>query len=334
LNTTLEIQLQGINVIDTQGGKIGFLAWEGDAGTAAGEELFVNGNVLSNPPLNPPNNVFNGTNSFTGASNLYNMDLDYYDISAYVSPGDTTLDVMLTSHQDVVFINNIVVVLSSELPDASITVNPNVQGENSCGNRDLDVSFTVSNTAEGTDVLPAGIPIAFYAVGVLVGTSQTPQALAIGSSQSLSASFTIPNTIGNNFELTVVVDDNGNGDGIQQEVNEENNTFLLNVTLLDALDEPQLTNQEACSDANTATFNLMNSVIAVNPNYNVSFHSSVLNAQNNVSAFTNFTNYVGPSGTVYVRVQDPATLCYLIYDIELMVNERPKLNNVPDYNIC
>src|SRR5690606_29138312 len=54
LNTTLEIQLQGINVVDTQGGKIGFLAWEGDAGTAIGEELFVNGNVLSNPPLNPP----------------------------------------------------------------------------------------------------------------------------------------------------------------------------------------------------------------------------------------------------------------------------------------
>src|SRR5690606_12487401 len=116
-------------MIDTQGGKIGFLAWEGDAGTGIGEELLVNGNVLSNPPLNPSNNVFNGTNSFTGDSDLYNMDLDYYDISAYVSPGDTILDVMLTSSQDVVFVNNIVVVLSSELPDASITVNPNVQGE-------------------------------------------------------------------------------------------------------------------------------------------------------------------------------------------------------------
>src|SRR5690606_4447696 len=127
-NNTLEIQLQGINVIDTQGGKIGFLAWEGDAANPNNETLSVNENLLSNPPLNPSDNVFNGTNSFTGATNLYNMDLDYYDISAYVTPGDTTLDVMLTSHQDVVFINNIVVVLSSELPDASITVNPNVQG--------------------------------------------------------------------------------------------------------------------------------------------------------------------------------------------------------------
>src|SRR5690606_15483235 len=132
----------------------------------------------------------------------------------------------------------------------------------------------------------------------------------------------------------IVVDDTGNGNGIQQEVNEENNTFLLNVTLLDALGEPQLTDQVACSDVNTATFNLMNSVITVNPNYNVSFHSSLLNAQNNTSAFTNFTNYVGPSGTVYVRVQDPTTLFYVMYDIELTVNEKPDLTDVPDYNIC
>src|SRR5690606_32922916 len=122
-------------------------------------------------------------------------------------------------------------------PDATIAVNPNVQGDNSCGNRDLDVNFTVTNTNDGTDVLPAGIPIAFYADGVLVATTQTTQSLAIGASVSLSHSFTIPNTIPNNFVLTIVGDDTGNGTGIQQEVNEDNNTFTLDITLLDALEE-------------------------------------------------------------------------------------------------
>src|SRR5690606_31030781 len=180
-NTSLDIQLQGINVIDPQGGKLGFLAWEGDNGIAVNETLFINNNIISNPPLNPADNVFNGTNSFTGASDLYNMDLDFFDISTYVNPGDTTLDIQLTSNQDGVIVNNIVVVLSSELPDATIVLNPNVQGNNSCGDRDLIVTFTVSNT-EGTDVLPADIPIAFYADGVLVGTAQTNQSLAIGES--------------------------------------------------------------------------------------------------------------------------------------------------------
>ena len=40
----------------------------------------INGNLIANPPLNPENNAFNGTNSFTGASDLYNMDLDVYNI--------------------------------------------------------------------------------------------------------------------------------------------------------------------------------------------------------------------------------------------------------------
>src|SRR5690606_11279252 len=116
----LEIELTGLNVIDPLGAKIGFLAWEGDLGIANNETLEVNGNILGNPPLNPANNAFNGTNSFTGSNTLYNMDLDYYVIEDYVNVGDTTLDVTMTSHQDGVIVQNIVVSLSSELPDATI----------------------------------------------------------------------------------------------------------------------------------------------------------------------------------------------------------------------
>jgi hypothetical protein len=52
--------------------------------------LRVNGNPLSNPPLNPVNNAFNGTNSFTGSNTLYNMDLDVYNIQNNIKIGDTS----------------------------------------------------------------------------------------------------------------------------------------------------------------------------------------------------------------------------------------------------
>src|SRR5690606_37518304 len=62
-NQTLDITLNNLLVLDTDGAKIGFLAWEGDNGVAVNETLRINGNILSNPPLNPADNAFNGTNT-------------------------------------------------------------------------------------------------------------------------------------------------------------------------------------------------------------------------------------------------------------------------------
>lgn len=72
----LTITLDNLNVLDNENAKIGFIAWEGDRSLAVNEQLTINGNIIGNPPLNPINNAFNGTNSFTGASDLYNMDID------------------------------------------------------------------------------------------------------------------------------------------------------------------------------------------------------------------------------------------------------------------
>jgi len=74
--TDIDITLNSLNVIDNMDAKIGFVAWEGDRAIAVNETLRINGNVISNPPLNPANNAFNGTNSITGFTTLYNMDLD------------------------------------------------------------------------------------------------------------------------------------------------------------------------------------------------------------------------------------------------------------------
>src|SRR5690606_29051967 len=151
----ININLTNLNVVQTDDAKVGFLVWEGDSTNSGGETLSINGNTLSNPPLNPPTNAFNSTNSYTGASDLYNMDLDYYIIEDYINIGDTNALINLQSSSDLVVANNIVISISSELPDATIAIDEVID---ECESRDIDVAYTVYNV-ECTDVLPANTPI-------------------------------------------------------------------------------------------------------------------------------------------------------------------------------
>ena len=181
-NTNLTINLSNINVLDNDGAKIGFLAWEGDQSLSVNETLQINGNIISNPPLNPADNAFNGTNSFTQNEVMYNMDIDFYSIENNISPGDTSAVIDLTSGQDFVMINTIITVLNSQLPDATISIDT-VQGGDICGDRDLEITYTVYNL-NCTDALPLGTPIAFYGDTTLVGQSQTTDIIPISGQQT------------------------------------------------------------------------------------------------------------------------------------------------------
>src|SRR5690606_1792782 len=186
-NQTLNITLDNLLVLDIEGAKIGFLAWEGDSGIAVNETLKINGNILSNPPLNPADNAFNGTNSFTGSDALYNMDIDFYPISNFINRGDTSATIQLTSGQDVVMINNIITVLNTELPDATISID-NIIGGTECGNSELTVDYTVYNI-NSTDILPATTPIAFYADETLVAQAATVAVIPIDGQESGTITF-------------------------------------------------------------------------------------------------------------------------------------------------
>src|SRR5690606_16887331 len=100
-----------------------FLAWEGDDNIAVAEELRINGKIVSSPPLNPPNNVFNSTNTYTNATNLWNMDIDYFQVGSFISLGDTSMTVNIKTGQDLIIVNNILVALSSLFADATIDIN-------------------------------------------------------------------------------------------------------------------------------------------------------------------------------------------------------------------
>jgi hypothetical protein len=81
-NPQINFTLDNLDIASSDFAKIGFLAWEGDAGIANNETLRINGTIMNNA-LNPGNNAFNGTNSYTNSSDLYNMDLERRDYENY-----------------------------------------------------------------------------------------------------------------------------------------------------------------------------------------------------------------------------------------------------------
>jgi gliding motility-associated-like protein len=323
----VNIVLENLMIASTEGAKIGFLAWEGDSQLAINETLQVNGNILSNPPLNPSTNLFNSTNSFTQSNQLWNMDLDFFNIENYIQAGDTSIDILLTSGNgsvgDFIMLNNLVVVVNSQLPDATITIDELYVGEN-CGNRSIEVDFTVHNL-NSTAPLSEATPIAFYANDILIGSAETLEEIPINDSESQQIILEIPEEIPNEFLLRIAVDDIGDGTGIIPEINEGNNEDEIEVTLLVFPEISELPNQEICQTVGEQFFNLTLSTEDIDPDYYISFHESEYDAENNLNPITNPQDYepINNPQTIFVRVDNGA--CFIIesFVIEIIVCPLP-----------
>ncbi|MGY8932701.1 MAG: hypothetical protein ACKVIM_00880, partial [Flavobacteriales bacterium] len=246
----LIITLGPLDVASDQLAKIGFLAWEGDLPNPNNESLRINGVLINDPPLNPGNNQFNGTNSYTNSTNLYNMDLDVYDLDGLIDPGDTEIEIKITSDSDLVLIHNIITSVNSELPDATISFE---EIEFICNNS-VDLNYTVFNV-NSTGSLPAGTPIKFYLEGNQIGQAVTNTILPINGQESGIIPLTIPTgTVPDPFTVLAVVDDGGGGVSTVTETNEDNNEFqqiinLADVTLSVVLDPDILiANSDAICD--------------------------------------------------------------------------------------
>lgn len=337
-NQYIYVDLANLNVLHLTGNKIGFLAWEGDTDVPGVEELKINTNVVSNPPLNPATNVFNGTNSFTGSNQLWNMDLDYFDISDYTNIGDNSLSIELHSSQDAVVINNIVVVLNSQVPDATINFETNV---GPCDERDINIDYTVHNTI-ATDILPAHTPIAFYADGTLVGTSETMNDIPIGGSEDQSIVLTIPDSIPNNFTLTVAVDDDGSGNSTVIEFLENNNTDEVNI-LLGVTPEIFPADQLILCDSNNdgqEDFDLTipgNQILGNQTNVLIRYYANAADANagnnNNITTPDSFQN-TSNTQTIYVRLEDPAG-CSIVSEFTIQIIPPEQLSyTIPELAEC
>ncbi len=326
-----EIILTNLNVLDTNGAKIGFLAWEGDNALNFGETLSINGNILSNPPLNLMNNAFNGTNTFTNSNTFYNADLDVYGIQDNITIGDTTVDIRLTTgaldingnlQADLIILNNIITVLNSQLPDATIVIDDYILN---CADRTIDIDYTVYNT-NSTLALPEGTPIAFYINNILVGQTSTPESIPIGGHITGMISLTVPNNTGDVTELKAVVDDDGTGNGMVSETNEVNNDFVIFIELPPDQDIQILPDISLCNEGfSSANFDLVEH-IETNLDADeatVSFFTSLSDLEGNtneISAPESYNNTSDPQ-TVYVKVVNLP--CFDIYQFNILTENCP-----------
>jgi gliding motility-associated-like protein len=302
----ISITLNSLDVIDNEGAKIGFLAWEGDVGIQVNETLSINGNPIENLPLNPVNNAFNGTNSFTNSNTLYNMDLDVYSIQNNIAIGDNSALIELTSGQDFVMINAIVTKLNSQLPDATIAINHVLNF--SCDSREIAVDYTVSNT-NCTKSLPSGTPIAFYADSLLLQSTTTSTTIPIDGSETNQILLSIPATVSLNFTLKVVVDDAGNGSGIVLEILEDNNIDSDEVTLWQAPIYRTPENLISCNEGfgkGTFDFSSYDTQIKITTTDIIRYFSTLSDAENNINFISNTSNYITSSSptTIYVRIEN------------------------------
>ena len=297
----LSITLSSLNVIDDNNSKVGFVAWEGDASLAT-EEFRMNGTLLSNAS-NPPNNVFNGTNSITGSSTLYNMDLDIYDIQNNIAIGDTSAEISLTSFQDFVMINAVVTKLNSQLPDATVSID---SVEKQCDSKTIVVNYTVSNLI-ATNPLPAATPISIYIDGILLQVITTPVEIPIGGSITGQITIVLPDTIALNFEIKFMVDDIGDGTGIVTELIENNNTSIVNDSLWISPTFNALENLLVCNEGftrGTFDFSSYEDLVRTNPEDNVLFYETLDNATADVNPILNTTSYqaMPTPKEIFVRV--------------------------------
>ena len=317
----LSITLDNLNVLDNENAKIGFVAWEGDRSIAVNEQLTINGNVISNFPLNPANNAFNGTNSFTGATDLYNMDIDVYNIQDNIQIGDTSATIALTSGQDFVMINNVITVLNSQLPDATIEINDYLVY---CNDFNIEVFYTVNNF-NSTDILPANTPISFYSDGLFVGSSETINPININNSESNSIVLNLPISTNPLVNLLAIVDDDGSMNGIVTETNENNNTTFTDIELLLIPEIITLPSIIGCNVGfETSTFNLFDALEPINyDDEDVAFYHSLEDLENEYSPIlipTNYDNVSNPE-TIYMRLLSPP--CYEVFQFNLIVENCP-----------
>ncbi len=312
----LSIVLDNLNVIDSDGAKIGFLAWEGDSSLAVEESLRINGTLIGNPPLNPVNNAFNSTNSFTGADDLYNMDIDVYNVETLINAGDTQAIIDLNSGQDFVMINNIVTVFNSELPEATIEITEN-SFDPVCGNRTLELKYTVFNENSSAP-LPVNTPIAFYANNTLIAQSQTTIEIPIGGSAIGFETLVIPSSIPADFTLRVVVDDTGNGTGIVEEIIEDNNEDSAPVHLL-VFPDFTVENLEICNAVGVEVFDLNDAITIIGNVTNVTFYLTQEDAENQENPIINPDGFEteSPLLAIFARVENAD--CFIIESFSIGV---------------
>lgn len=123
-NQTVNYTLDGIEVADNPVAKFSMLIWEGDESLGGSNEYFsFNDNTLTDS-YNPSNNQFNSSINTLNLSDIYGVDLDTFDVSNYVSEGDTSITGTISTDDDLVLQGAALVMVTDELANEAPTAQP------------------------------------------------------------------------------------------------------------------------------------------------------------------------------------------------------------------
>ena len=156
-------------------GKFAVITWEGDPDISStlggfGETLKFNGNTLTDACDNAGNQYNSTINTITCTSNeatnggiYYGLDFDTYDISSYLTAGDTSATTTYSSGQDLVFLSaQVVSVTNTPVSDLSITNTDGAASVQAGSNTSytLTVKNNGPNTTSGTTTVTFAIDTA------------------------------------------------------------------------------------------------------------------------------------------------------------------------------
>jgi hypothetical protein len=331
------IDIEGLNVVDTQNARLGFLAWNGNPFIFFNESISFNSNLLSNPPLNPIDNPFNGTNSYTGANDLYNMDLDAFDISNFIQVGDTQASLTFSSGFNR-FIQNVVTVIRSELPDAQIELLA-FPGTGDCDERDFTIETVVSNP-ESSDILPANTPISFFVLDsngdeVLLDTFFTQNDIPINGSETQFLDITIPTDIPDDTTLIVKVNTLADGSNPVNENNILNNTFEQELNLLSSPEPIAVQDLSQCANLSEVLYNLEDAFTATpNPDETFTFHLAQNEAENNLNPIADPQNYTPTNALETIFIRQSNANCFVVGSFMLETLIPPQINDPTPLSKC
>lgn len=113
--SSVSYTLNGIFASPPPNGKGSFLVWQGDPDiSGAPEGLQFNATGLSDG-LNPVANVYNSTINSIGSSTTYGVDLDTFNVSATINAGDTSASTTVSTGNDFVVLNAVLLQVQSDL---------------------------------------------------------------------------------------------------------------------------------------------------------------------------------------------------------------------------
>lgn len=324
--------------------KLGVGVYNGSPNLFFGEALKLNGNVLSNF-LNPSDNPFNGTNSYTGANDLFNMDLDFYDVSNFIDVGDTSATITFES-SFIRVLQYAALKVPTQLPEPTVSIINNQAVFCETENIELDILVENSNA---TAPLPAGSPIDIFYENtngdlVLTQSFSTSNPIPIDGSENFSFNFAIPADASLPLQLTARVNLLDDGAVVFNENNPDNNFFTISI---DIVQLPVINTLpvalSACGNLSTSepmdlTQNDLSSLGLPNPeDFNIQYFTSNSDAQNANNSIPNPESFVLTSNpqNIFIRVENAdAPACFSIESFQASYQETPDIQQTINLNQC